>query len=251
MAGIDRYYVGQGEAVLYRRTPAGGREQGRLIGNAPQIQIMGEEEELKHRESRTGARKVDNKIVWTPTVMLTVTFDDFSKENLAWLFEGTDATIPSGSVTGEIQKFAPTMQLNRINVTAGSVLARKVGAPSDWAANTYTVQRSGLVNIVTNPPAVGVVLGDDIQFNYSHGAFDEVRAFTQSSPEYWFSTHAVNKARNDEPVVLDCFRVVFRPNFQFDLIGEDYGTLTVEGELLLDDLQPLNTGRLFTERQLA
>lgn len=250
MAVIDRYYVGQGDALLFERNASGKRVLGRKVGNAPVIKISGSQEELKHIESRTGLRKTDNKIIWGNTMMVNVTIDNFSAENLAWIMSGTAAEVNAGSVTGEVQKYSSVMQLDRFNVTPATVLARKVGAVADWAGSTFNVQPSGVVEILTDPPAVGVVPGDDISFAYSYGAHDTNYAFTRGNKEFWFSTHAINKADNDAPVLLDCFRVVFKANFEFDAIGETYGTLSAEGELLLDPYQPASTGQYYQQRNI-
>ena len=251
MAIIDRYYVGQGDAALYVRTSAGKRSLGRLLGNCTKIELKGTQSEITHVESRTGKRLTDNKIVWGDKVMMTVTFDNFSKENLAWLFTGQASTGVGGSVTGEPQPYAPVMQLDNFNVTPTGVSAKKTGAATPWAANTYTVSSTGLVQIVTDPPVAGVVPGDSILFDYTYGASEKVTGASGYNPEYWFSTHAINKAESDNPVLLNCFKVKFMSNYQFELIGETYGTLAMDGEVLYDAKQTDPLNRYFEERMIA
>jgi hypothetical protein len=245
---IDEYYVGQGEASLFLRDSAGKRFGGRLIGNCNDIRIRGQQQEVSHIENRTGKRLKDNKIVWQPTTTISITFDNFSKENLAWLFDGTATVKPSGSATAEVQKYAPIMQLDNFGVSA--VTAKKTGAGSNWAGGTFSVTPSGLVTILTDPPVAGVAPDDLIEFAYSYSAFEEVSAFAGVNREYWFSTHAINKAQNDEPKLLDVFKIKFMQDYEYSLIGEDYGTLTVQGEVLYDSLNA-SSGGYFRDRALV
>lgn len=248
---IDRYYVGQGNLYLFERDAAGKRINGRAVGNAPQIQFSGQQQELSHRESRTGLRKKDNKIIWEPEVKCSITVDNFSKENLAWIFGGTASSVNSGTATAEVQSYAPIMQLNNFPITNPSaVTARKSGAGADWATNTYSVSKGGVVTILTDPPAAGVALGNSIEFNYAYSASERVDGMNAPNKEFWVSAEVVNKADNDNLVLLNLFRVKFMANFQFDLIGTDYGTLAVEGEILLDSFQPVSTGQLFSEQMV-
>jgi hypothetical protein len=250
MAGtvIDRYYVGQGEASLFQRDATGKRINGRLIGNCNDIQLSGQQKDIKHVENRTGKRLTDNKIVWEPTTTIEITFDNFSKENLAWIFDGTASATTSGTATAEVQKYAPIMQLDNFNVSA--VTAKKTGAGSNWAGNTFSVTPSGLVTILTDPPAAGVVTDDPIEFAYTYGAAEQVTAFTGANREYWLSTHVINKAQNDAPFLLEVFKIKFMQNYTFSLIGADYGTLKITGEVLYDSLNAANGG-YFRERMLA
>lgn len=245
---IDRYYVGQGNASLFRRDATGKRINGRLVGNCTDIRLRGQQQEISHIENRTGKRLKDNKIVWQPTTTLTITFDNFGKENLAWLFDGTASTLTSGSATAEVQKYAPIMQLDNFNASA--VTAKKTGAVGNWAADTFSVTPSGLVTILTDPPVAGVLPGDDIEFAYTYGAAEQVTAFTGSNREYWFSTHALNMAEDGEPRQLDIFKVKFMQDYEYSLIGADYGTLTVQGEVLYDALNVANGG-YFRDRALV
>lgn len=245
---IDRYYVGQGEAGLFQRNASGQRINGRLVGNCTDIKMRGQQQEVSHIENRTGKRLKDNKIVWQPTTTISITFDNFSKENLAWLFDGTASTLTSGSATAEVQKYAPIMQLNNFNVSG--VTAKKTGAGANWAGSTFTASPSGLITILTDPPFAGVVPGDDIEFAYAYGAAEKVTAFTGTNREYWFSTHAINKAENDAPRQLNVFKVKFMQDYEYSLIGADYGTLTVQGEVLYDALNASNGG-YFSETALV
>jgi hypothetical protein len=243
---IDKYFVGQGDAALYQRDALGKRLGGRLIGNCTAIKLKGTQQELIHREGRTGFRGVDNKIPWEPRIMLSLQFDSFSKENLAWLFDGVASTAAGGGAVAEIQAYAPIMQLdNSVGIT--SVTAKKTGAASNWTADTFSVTSSGLVTILTDPPAAGVALGDPIEFSYAYGVSEQVTALNAPNLEYWFSSHIINKANQDKRRVFDAFRVKFMQNYEWDLIGNNYGALSIEGELLLDSTKSA-FGGYFRER---
>lgn len=249
---IDRYYVGQGEALLFERNATGARINGRKIGNAPNIQISGQTNEVKHTESVTGKKLVDDKIIWQPSVKIDLTIDNFSKANLAWVFGGKFQSINSGTVTGETVKAGPVMQLANIGV---SNLVLKKGLTTVPAPN-YRLTTSGMIEALVSPLNTGVADGDDLTADYSFAAYEEIGAFNASSKPFWFSTHAINlspsvNGTGQSDVVLDCFKVIFMPNFQFDLIGENYGTLKIQGELIQDTLQSASSigGQLFRERQ--
>jgi hypothetical protein len=244
----DEYFIGQGDATIFLRDAAGKRIEGRIVGNCPKISFKLEYDEKSHVESRTGYRFTDHKIISKPKAMVEITFESFHKENLAWLYGGAASVVAQGSATDEPQAYSPVMQLDNFNVS--SVTAKKVGAGANWANTTYTVTKSGMVTILTDPPVAGVVLGDQILFNYSYGQSEKIVAATKPSREYWFSTHAFNEADLNTQVKLDFFKVVFKPGFNYDLIGEDYGSLSVEGEVLYDIAQPEATGRFFNQNKM-
>lgn len=235
MAGtvIDEYYVGQGDAALFVVNAAGKRTSGRLVGNCPQIQIQGKQNKLQHKESRTAKRLSDNVVYWMDEAMVSLTFDNFSRENLAWITGGTGSDVVSGTVTAEVQKYAPIMQLDRPRPT--TVTAKKTGATGNWAADTYSVSAGGLVTIITDPPVAGVVTGDDIEFSYSYGAYDEVIAHARNggNQQYALLVDVKNKADADRPLTLEIFGIKFGADYSWDFIGEDYGQLQIQGEIVL------------------
>lgn len=250
----DRYYVGQGEAALYLRTAAGKRTDGRLIGNCTSIEIQVDAQETKHVESRTGQRLTDDKIIWGYTAAISVTFESISKENLAFIFNGSSSVVASGTVTDEPQAFGKIIQLDHNGVDPTTVVLKKGSTVIN--ANRYRVLPSGLVEFV-DPATDSLASGDTILATYTHAAYEQVAAFTQPSQEFWFSTHAINKSQKaigkENPVTLDCYRVKFMPKSKWSLIGTDYANFSIDGELLLDPYQSASGvgGQFFSEKQLT
>ena len=97
------YYSGQGEVFI---GPVGGYDPDadtpegfRFLGNAPTLTLTPAEEATDHKESTTGERSVDRRIVTQRTITGSIVVEQWSPDNVALAFFGERVADPAGSVS--------------------------------------------------------------------------------------------------------------------------------------------------------
>jgi hypothetical protein len=141
------YFSGQG--VVYAATrnangsvPADGF---RDLGNVPSLRLTLETDVLEHKESRSGSRQSDLRIVRERTASVTMTLESFTKENLMMLLFGTSQVVAGATVADEVfptVAVGDVVALNHTNLTSFTSLADNVAAPLTLGTH-YTVDLKG------------------------------------------------------------------------------------------------------------
>ena len=86
------YYSGQGKAFIAAAT-AGVPGAFRYVGNCPILQVALEVDVLEHKESTSGQRLTDLRIIRGKSCKFTFTLEEFEKRNLALALYGADSSI--------------------------------------------------------------------------------------------------------------------------------------------------------------
>ena len=118
---------------------------------------------------------------------------------------------------------------------ASPILSSAQATPIAPAGN-YEVRPEG-VFIFDNATAISD--GDDLVIDYAFGGYDLIEALTTAAPVLEMSYAGVNEADNANPSTVDLFRVQLGATKSLGLIDKDFGTLDIEGEVLMD---PTKTG---------
>jgi hypothetical protein len=89
---------------------------------------------------------------------------------------------------------------------------------------------------------------------YDYDALVDTLIFTKTPPERWVQLVGVNTL-NDEPIIVDLYRVSFSPASQLPLHNEEFGSFELTGSMLVDATLAANSniggfGRL-RQRQAA
>jgi hypothetical protein len=85
------------------------------------------------------------------------------------------------------------------------------------------------------------------------GASETIAAFNKPNTEHWLRFNGLNSAEDDNPVIVDLFKVRFPPVADLSLIINDkFAEFKQSGDCLFDAAQPVNgkLGRYFAVRQL-
>ncbi|MGL5805954.1 MAG: hypothetical protein ACRC11_11005 [Xenococcaceae cyanobacterium] len=251
---VDRYYRGQGRLFLSDRSTAGQPTGGfRFLGNVPELRIRTNTDQLKHQESYTGQRLTDLVIETTKEAMLMMTLESFTKENLAMALYGTATDIATATVSAETQTAIPgrSFPLSKINLTTFTSLT-DASATTTYVSGTdyYVDLKSGMVTI---PSGSAIATETVVKASYAAGASEQVSAYTSPNKEFWLRFNGLNSAESDSPVIIDVYRARFKPQDEWALIGDDLSSMSLEGDILYDSLQPESaaTGKFFKERQAA
>ena len=254
VADNTRLYRGQGQVFLATRVsgkPAGFT----FVGNVSELMLNPQTEKIEHTESQTGNNSVDKVIERALKVEISMTIDSIASENLARMVFGKVTTDADSTVTGETHLAYPGKNLivNNINLQTFDSLTDAGGATEYVAGTDYEVidLAAGMIRLLDGG---AIAEGQEVEANYTSGAYETVAAFAQPNIEYWLRFNGLNTAEENNPVVIDCFKVRFAPAQDVPMINDDdFATYQQSGDCLFDATQPVDGkgGRYFSVKQLV
>jgi len=256
MANIDKLYSGQGCVFSADRDSLGNIGAYRNVGNVSALQISLESDIAEHKETCSGSRLVDKRIVTEIRARVNMTLDSFTRDNLVYMLAGTarslgtgaQDTLPTGTspasellinyvnsgVTGAIGNpqpgdvfFTKNMNISSLVVkdSAGSPVTLVAG--TNYTADLVTGQITFLTGSFTGP----------LRATYSKPttANESVTIFTAPiTKERALLFRGLNTADANKAVRVELYKVIFDPVQNFDLINDEFGTFELEGSVLLD-----------------
>ncbi len=248
-----KLYRGQGQVFLAKRV--GGQPAGLdFIGNVSELMLNPQTEKIEHQESQTGYNSVDKVIERGLKVEMSMTTDSMTDENLARLVFGKITKTEVTTVTNELHFGYPGLlvTLNNINLTRLNSLTRTTTTQPFTNGVDYEIVdlAAGILRIL---PGGLISSGRGFRANYVCGASETVAAFGTPNTEYWLRFNGLNSAENDNPVIIDCFKVRFAPASDIPVINDDnFAEYKQSGTCLFDAAQPVSgkLGRFFSVRQL-
>lgn len=248
-----RLYRGQGQVFLGKRV-SGKPAELDFIGNVSELMLNPQTEKIEHSESQTGYNSVDKVLERALKVEMSMTTDSMTSDNLARLVFGkitkdAIATITNESQTAYIGKY---LILNNVNLTAFTSLTNAAASTTYALGTAYEVVdlAAGMIKIIGG----SITNGQEVRANYAIGASETVAAFGTPNTEYYLRFNGLNSAENDNPVIIDCFKVRFAPASDMPMINNDgFAEYKQSGTCLFDAAQPVNgkLGRYFSVRQLV
>ncbi len=247
---MSQYASFQGRVYLGKRDLNGNPTDLRPIGNVSELEISFKTDTLEHYESMSGQRAQDHRMIKTKSSSISLTIDEFTRENLALALYGTAASTIGGTVTDEpVGGLTPVIgdRYPLAHPKASTVVVKdSAGTPATLTAGThYTVDANfGSLQFLN-------VTGFTAPFkaSYAYGAVEEIGIFTQPLPERYLRLEGVNTAQSDSPILVELYRVAFDPLKKLSLISNDYNKFELEGSLLSDSTKPYDaamgqTGRI-------
>lgn len=226
----------QGKIWLATRTSAGKFEKQVWVGNAPTLQLQMSTENATMMESYSGNRNQIGDLDLGKTATVNMTLTDWTPENLALGFYGEQVDLPTDTVTDEA---LPT------SIVAGDVIRLDSNFVSDVVLEANATPLVEGTDYRIESAAAGLIefladQADPVTADYSAAAANAVTMFTTRPQERWLLLDGIN-TDNNEPVVLELYRVKFRPFGDTNLITNEYGELTLEGSALFDQLNAANS----------
>lgn len=248
-----RLYRGQGQIFLGKRLS--GRPAGlEFIGNVKELMLNPQTEKIEHMESQTGNNSIDKVIERGLKVEVSMTTDSMASDNLARLVFGklTKNAITTITAENQIAYLGKLLILNNINVTSFTSLTNVAGTTTYVPGTDYEVVdlAAGMIKILTG----AITDGSDVRANYTVGTSETVAAFGSPNTEYWLRFNGLNSAENNNPVIIDCFKVRFAPSSDMPIINnEGFAEYKQSGSCLFDATQPVTSklGRYFSVQQLV
>lgn len=231
-------FSGQGKVYIGERLPVGNPPLLRWLGNASVFRIGQNEDTVERKESYTGNRLPNRRMTRSRGGEITITFDEFSKENMAWAMLGentlkaanagpVDEQVSTGVINGDVwftrNKNITITEVRDISVPTPKVLVPATNYNADPFAGSVE-----FVNTSTGGPYI-----QPFHVIYSYGSQNVVGAFKLLSPEVYLRMDGVNTDDNSR-VIVDVFRTRLSPARQVDLINDDFNDFELAGSLLAD-----------------
>jgi hypothetical protein len=228
-------FSGQGPAFCANRDASGNPGAFSWFGNAPAFTLGLATATLTHKESYTGNRTTDARIITELTATVSITVDDFKESNMELATYGTGSQIAGTSITGEsVTVNAPIVGERYALKTTGRVSAAVV-KDNGSAINTtfYTVDASGVIAFTDVTALTGPITAD-----YTIAASRQVGVFKTSAPEIHIRLDGLNTATSVagdfERTIVDVFKTRLDPAKDFALINDAFGQLVLDGSALTD-----------------
>ncbi len=227
------YFSGQGIVYTADRDANGAVSVFRDIGNVSALRITLETDTLEHKESRTGQRLTDYRLVREKRARVSMTVDSYNKANLLMLLYGTSVTIAGGSATNETLPsglvIGDIIALARPNVSAVSV-TDSAGTPITLSLGTqYTIDvASGMITFLAIPGT------QPYKVSYTYATEDIIPIFKAAVKERYIRFAGLNTANGNKSVIVELYRLIFDPVGNLDLINDALGAFEIAGSILYD-----------------
>lgn len=231
----DIYFSGQGKVWTSDRDANGNSTVFQDLGNVPSLRVAFDTTTIEHKESQTGQRIVDFRLITEKKATITMELEDWTSANLNYLMFGTSGSITGAAVTNELTTTGITANqyvATRYPFISAVTITDSAGTPATVALTTnyvITDATAGLIKFVN----VGSFV-QPFKINYTYATMESVAMFRAAAVERYLKFSGLNTANANKAVVIDLYRVIFDPTKQFDLITDELGKFTLEGSVLYD-----------------
>ncbi len=248
------YYSGQGVVLIGEYNEAGEVTGLEPVGNVPALKIGIETSSVEHKESQSGQRAVDLRLITEIKTNLSATLENFDRAGLAMALRGEYQSIAAGAVTDVPLACYPGKVVALPHVKISGLTLKKGGTtlkayvsddqPWDYKINA----EAGSVRFNDTLATTSVSAGDALTAGYSHAAQAQVDALTTSPQPRFLRFEGLNTVDGNNPVVVEAFRFVIDPAKELALItGEEVASFELEGSLMADSSRPAGS-KFFRQR---
>jgi hypothetical protein len=240
MAEENKLFSFQGYVYIGERGSAGKIINPVWVGDAT-MQVAMEVQTAEHNESFSGQRLPYGLMQTSKKANVTLTLWEMRSQVLALALYANRVTTSPGTVTGEVMD--ADLGAGQATVLAHPLVSNLVITDS---ASMPTTLAEGVNYSLENPTGGLVRIIDPGSFiqpfkaAYSYAGVDDVLIFTSNPPERWVQMVGVNTL-NDQPVIVDLYRVKFNPSSQLPLHNNEFGSFELTGSALADALLASNS----------
>lgn len=232
-------FSGQGPAFWANRDTSGNPGNFTWFGNCPEFTLGLATDTLTHKESYTGNRTTDARIITELTATVAITTDDFKESNLKLASYGSASQVATTTITNQqVQLTAPIAGDRYAVNAAGRFTVSAVNDNGSPISSTkYTVDQSGVLVFTDVAGMTG-----PITVSGTVAAARQVGVFKTSAPEVHIRLDGLNTATSVtisgssdfERTIVDIFKVRLDPAENFGLINDEFGQLVLNGSALVD-----------------
>jgi hypothetical protein len=227
---MNKSFIGLADCYLKPYNAAGAA---RHLGSLSVCQLQHQVTELRQRNyGRDGGTL--NRTDRLDRVLVNATFQSVTAENLALATRGGITNVSASTVSAEEHTAHLGALIRTAHMNISSVVVEDDAELVTYEAGVdYKVTGAGI-----GPLAGGAISENDpIKISYSYSARGVVEALTQPQAEWTLYFDGLNEAENNENTTVDLHRIKFGTVQNVDMIGDDYATLQLVAELLVDPLQ--------------
>lgn len=223
-------FSGQGKVYAAERDANGLPKAFKFFGNVPELKLQLSSDTVEHKESTSGSRVTDQRMVKENKTALSMTIEEFTADNLATALWGTSVAITGATVTNED---LPTgLLVGDYFRTKYPKISAVTTTPASVAGTDYQITSAdhGMLKVLS-----AAILGSGTpKINYTYAAVTDVTMFTKPSVERWLRFEGLNTADSNKPVLIDLYRVIFDPMKDFGLINDEFAKWELGGSALYD-----------------
>lgn len=247
---MPTYASFQGRVFLGSRDANGQPINVRSPGNVATLKLSLKTDVLEHYESQSGQRSQDHRMIKQKSASVSLTIEEFTKENLALALFGNFSTMNSGRVQNQPlgdRQDLPTLgerlflahqRISNLQVRDSSLDPKSLLNGEDYTldADFGAIQLLRL-NDGETPPAS---FKPPLLASYDHGEVTNIGIFNRPPPERFLRLEGVNTAQGNARVIVEIYRVAFDPLKELDLISDNYNKFELEGSALMDSTKPVD-----------
>lgn len=223
---VDKSYVGKG--IVYVENDA---DQLIDVGNCTAFSYSAEENKIELKQFRTAGGGNQNSITRTEAVTLAMSVSDFSAENLKLGLFGEASAIAAGSVTDEAQTTPADVSVDFLLPTDFVIDTDQTVTVTSYTEGTdFEVSSAGIIVLAAGSIPASTALA----ISYTKKAVDKVEAFVNAAQDRKVVLAGLNEAQNGDPVRITIHRAKFGPAQDTGFIADEFGSLDLNGEALLD-----------------
>lgn len=205
-----------------------------FLGNLPKLQATHELETKTLPDYTSAGGGNYDTLERIKSVKLSYEMTDFNADNLKIALRGVAKTIAAGTVADEphvarVGEYVPTDNIYISNVIVESF----TGSTTYVNGTDYLVTSNGIYIPTGSTIPAPIGTANNIKVSYDYGAATRIEAAVNSAKEYKLVFEGVNEV-DGKPrrVVVHRFKSGMAKDLDF--IGDDFGKLAVEGEVLKD-----------------
>ena len=230
------YYVGKGKIWIDLLDSDGARTGERYLGNTPTFEITTSQEKLDHRSSATASAEKDASLVKSTDISLRIVLEEFVKENVALAVAGDHSTLSQTAGSAVAEAVTAVAQDRWYELAyrdvSSVVVTGSEGTPTYDVYDDYKVDAvSGRIYIVAGG---AITAGTELEIDYDYGdlALDTTRAVTDTDKTAFL--RFVSDPSEGKAKEIQIWKVVLRSDGALPLITEDWGQITLAGEVESD-----------------
>jgi len=252
----SHYYSGQGVLLIAMRDAVTGLPTGfDRLGNVPDLKVTVDQSVLEHKESQSGARATDKRLVTETKVKFSATLENFTANVLGIAQRGLTSNLAAGSVSGvdgvaylgKVTSFEHIQVSNVVILKGATPLVAWIDdvTPYDYRLN----EDAGSFEIAEVPATAGLIEDDPITWDYDYEAQKTIDSITEAAAEYYLRFEGLNTVDGNNPVVVELFKMSPDVLKELSLVSDAIQQITFEGNVLSDGLR--TTGSKFWKQVMV
>lgn len=174
-------------------------------------------------------------------VVLTLSFQSLTLDNLALAYRGGIRSEAAGTVTDEEHLVDQGGFVRLKGISQSSIVVTNAGGTITYDLGVHYKPGGAGIQILDGASAgkPAIANGSTIKVSHEYQAVDIVEGLIAAQPELTLYFDGINEAEGNENVAVDLWR--WKPNLikSLSMIGSGYARAEIAGSLLLDPTQTL------------